>query len=81
MGSCYHNCNSLSGGDITIAAYEKFNARGIQVLDEVLPLAVYGWLMGGDFERLQVVTKGGSQGDYRAIEKYVRYLLDRVKNN
>lgn len=70
-----------SGGDITIAVYKKFHASGIQVLDEVIPLAVYGRLVGGSFDGFPVVTKGGSQGNQGAMEKCVRYLFDRVQNN
>lgn len=66
-----------SGGDTTLAIYKALSAQGIQIIDEVLPLAVYGKLMRGDFHGLHVVTKGGSQGDKYALEKCFRYLFDR----
>lgn len=70
-----------SGGDITMAVYDKLGISGIRILDEVLPLAVYGQLLGGKFPGFSVITKGGSQGDMRAIEKCVRYLFDKIQNN
>lgn len=68
-----------SGGDITKAVYDKLNAEAIRIQDQVLPLAVYGQLLEGKFPGLLVVTKGGSQGNNRAIEKCVRYLFDKIQ--
>ena len=35
---------------------EKFGASGLDLKDEVLPLAAYGLFSGGEFEGLHVVT-------------------------
>lgn len=56
-----------SGGDITIALLEKLDADGIEVRDEVLPLAVYGRILGGRLPKLRIVTKGGMIGGDDAI--------------
>ncbi len=56
-----------SGGDITLAVYEKLDADGIALIKEVLPLAACGRLSGGARERLNVVTKGGMVGDLHAM--------------
>ena len=56
-----------SGGDITIALLEKLGADGIEVRDEVLPLAVYGRILGGRLPKLRIVTKGGMIGGDDAI--------------
>lgn len=56
-----------SGGDITIALLEKLDADGIEVRDEVLPLAVYGRIFGGRLPKLRIVTKGGMIGGDDAI--------------
>lgn len=69
-----------SGGDITFSVYRELGTRGIRVLDEILPLAVFGTLTGGEFQGLPVITKGGSQGDDRAIETCVRYLFEAVNS-
>lgn len=56
-----------SGGDITIALLERLDADGIAVRDEVLPLAVYGRILGGRLPKLRIVTKGGMIGGDDAI--------------
>ena len=56
-----------SGGDITIALLEELDADGIEVRDEVLPLAVYGRILGGRLPKLRIVTKGGMIGGDDAI--------------
>lgn len=68
-----------SGGDITRKVYDRCGVKGIQVLDEVLPLAVYGELIGSEFPNLKVITKGGSQGNRQAICQCVRYLLQHME--
>ena len=68
----------LSGGDITQAVCEKFNASGLDLRDEVLPLAAYGLFYGGEFNGLHVVTKGGSQGDSDAINLCINYLKSKL---
>lgn len=67
-----------SGGDITLSIYRKMGVEGIEVEEEVLPLAVYGKLIGGIKPGFKVVTKGGSQGNSDAIEQCARYLIDKM---
>lgn len=56
-----------SGGDVTIALLNRINASGIDIRDEVLPLAVYGRVLGGEKPGLRIVTKGGMIGGDDAI--------------
>ena len=44
-----------SGGDITIALLEKLKAIGVEIREEVIPLAAYGRLIGGDFPNLKII--------------------------
>ena len=67
-----------SGGDVTQAVCEKFGASGLDLRDEVLPLAAYGLFYGGEFDGLHVVTKGGSQGNSDAINMCVNYLKAKL---
>ena len=67
-----------SGGGITVAVCAKFGTSGLNLRDEVLPLAAYGTLLGGDFEGLHIITKGGSQGDNDAINKCITYLKEKI---
>ncbi|MHB9305095.1 four-carbon acid sugar kinase family protein [Fusobacterium polymorphum] len=66
-----------SGGDITIALLEKLKAIGIEIREEVIPLAAYGRLIGGDFPNLKLVSKGGMVGD----EKTIKLCLHKIKND
>ena len=67
-----------TGGDVTQALCAKFGASGLDLRDEVLPLAAYGLFYGGEFNGLHVVTKGGSQGNSDAINLCVNYLKSKL---
>jgi uncharacterized protein YgbK (DUF1537 family) len=67
-----------SGGDVTQAVCRKFGASGLELRDEVLPLAAYGLLLGGALNGLHIVTKGGSQGGKNAINICVNYLKGKL---
>ncbi len=63
-----------SGGDITVAVCHKMETSGIDLADEVLPLAAFGSFMDGPFKGVQIITKGGSQGQSDAIARCIAYL-------
>ena len=67
-----------SGGDVTVAVCKKFQAAGLRLMDEVLPLAAYGQFLKGDFEGIHIITKGGSQGGRDAINRCVTYLKEKL---
>ena len=67
-----------TGGDITVSVCESFGAAGLDLKDEVLPLAAYGTILGGPFEGTHLITKGGSQGDNDAINKCITYLKEKI---
>ena len=67
-----------SGGDVTQALCRCFGASGLELKGEVLPLAAYGLMLGGEFSGLHVVTKGGSQGNSDAINRCVNYLKEKL---
>ena len=66
-----------SGGDITIALLEKLKAIGVEIHEEVITLAAYGRIIGGDFPNLKLVSKGGMVGD----EKTIKLCLHKIKND
>ena len=66
------------GGDITVAVCERFDAAGLRLLDEVLPLAAYGTFLYGPFDGTHIITKGGSQGDNTAINQCITYLKEKL---
>jgi uncharacterized protein YgbK (DUF1537 family) len=59
----------ISGGDVTIAVCNKLEAVGIEVKDEVLPLAVYGRILEGKYHNTAIITKGGLIGEKKAMIK------------
>lgn len=65
----------LTGGDMTAAFCKACGAWAIELRGEVLPLAAYGILQGGEFSGLPVVTKGGLVGAADGALKCVEYLL------
>lgn len=52
-----------TGGDVTAEVLDGLGGVGIEVLDEVVPLAAGGTLVGGPRAGLPIVTKGGLVGD------------------
>lgn len=68
-----------SGGDVTQAICAASGAAGLDLRDEVLPLAAYGRFTGGELDGIDFVTKGGSQGDKQALIRCVDYLQEKMK--
>ena len=64
----------LTGGDIAAACLAELTADGLDVADEVVPLAVAGSLVGGPWSGLPVVTKGGLVGDEDTAVACVAFL-------
>ena len=67
-----------SGGDITVSVCDGFNTAGLRLRDEVLPLAAYGKFLGGEFDGVHLITKGGSQGGPDAINLCITYLKEKL---
>ncbi|WP_018922779.1 four-carbon acid sugar kinase family protein [Salsuginibacillus kocurii] len=67
-----------SGGDVTASLCAFSRANGIALEDEVIPLASYGRLVGGYFDRLPIVTKGGMVGDKRSMLEAVKFLRTKL---
>ncbi|WP_033542533.1 four-carbon acid sugar kinase family protein [Planococcus sp. CAU13] len=63
-----------SGGDVTAALCSVSKAEAIGLEDEVLPLAAYGRFIGGTFDGMPVVTKGGMVGEKQSIYDCVKFL-------
>ncbi|WP_375091320.1 four-carbon acid sugar kinase family protein (plasmid) [Peribacillus sp. RS7] len=69
IGGCFS-----SGGDVTASLCSIVRAEGIKLIDEILPLVAYGQFIGGYFDGIPLVTKGGTAGDKKAIYTSVKYL-------
>lgn len=64
-----------TGGDIIAAVCRACDARGIELIGEVLPLATYGRIVGGPRSGMPMVTKGGLVGGPDAAVKCVEHLI------
>lgn len=73
IGGCFS-----SGGDVTASLCSIGKAEGIKLEDEVLPLVAYGQFIGGYFDGIPLVTKGGMVGDKKAIYTCVKYLQAKI---
>ncbi|MGE6379202.1 four-carbon acid sugar kinase family protein [Peribacillus muralis] len=69
IGGCFS-----SGGDVTASLCSIVRAEGIKLIDEISPLVAYGQFIGGYFDGIPLVTKGGTAGDKKAIYTSVKYL-------
>ncbi|MEP7191905.1 MAG: four-carbon acid sugar kinase family protein [Actinomycetota bacterium] len=63
-----------TGGDVTAALLAELGSHGLEISGEVVPLAVAGTLVGGGWDGLQVVTKGGLVGDAHTTVVCVDHL-------
>jgi D-threonate/D-erythronate kinase len=64
-----------SGGDITLAVCRRLQAGAIELVSEVMPLAVSGRLVGGLHPGQVILTKGGLVGDTTAAVTCVNHIL------
>lgn len=70
-----------SGGDITQSFLKSTGTTGIQIKDEIIPLAVYGTIMGGKLSGKSIVTKGGLIGDEYTLTECAEYLQTKIAND
>ncbi|WP_010235159.1 four-carbon acid sugar kinase family protein [Clostridium arbusti] len=73
IGSVY-----TSGGDVTEDFCNKIKADGIDVKDEVIPLAIYGRVIGGVFDNKPIITKGGLVGSKDTLSVCINYLKTKT---
>ncbi|MDQ0217696.1 four-carbon acid sugar kinase family protein [Peribacillus cavernae] len=70
-----------SGGDVTASLCATGKTHGIQLIDEVIPLAAYGQFIGGYLDGMSIVTKGGLVGDEGGITTCVRFLINQLSKS
>jgi D-threonate/D-erythronate kinase len=66
----------LSGGDVAAAVLREIGTETMELLEEVVPLAVMARIVGGPLAGIKIVTKGGAVGDREAIVTCIRSLLE-----
>lgn len=67
----------VSGGDVTASLASITLASGIKLIDEVGPLIAYGYLLGGKYEGLPLITKGGMIGNRETLYEAIQYLKSK----
>lgn len=67
-----------SGGEVTVATIRALGSSGFTVRDQVLPLAVYGHIIGGAHPDLPMITKGGFVGGQHSLVECVEYLFTKI---
>lgn len=65
-----------SGGDITLSFLHNTEADGIHLLNQVMPLCVYGKIVGGRFDGLPLITKGGMIGEHDAYSEIKEFFME-----
>ena len=68
-----------SGGDVTLSFLTHSGAKGIKLEKEVVPLCVYGKVVEGKFDSLNIITKGGMIGDENTYLT-IKTFFEGVKN-
>lgn len=67
-----------SGGEVTVTTIRTLGGTGFSVRDSVIPLAVYGHILGGSHPGLPMVTKGGFVGDSEGLVQCVEFLFTKI---
>ena len=67
-----------SGGDTTLSFLLDNDAKGIELIDEVMPLCVYGKVVEGRFNGLPIITKGGMIGNEDAYLLISEYFEEEI---
>lgn len=67
-----------SGGDVTMEVMKILGVEGIDIKDEVIPLAVYGRFIGGKYPNMPAITKGGLIGDNKTLSLCIDYLVTKI---
>jgi uncharacterized protein YgbK (DUF1537 family) len=67
-----------SGGDTTLSFLMNNDAKGIELVDEVMPLCVFGKVVEGKFDGLPIITKGGMIGNEDAYLLISEYFEEEI---
>jgi uncharacterized protein YgbK (DUF1537 family) len=65
----------VSGGRTAGLLMDALGARGVRALDEIRPLCGSGQLVGGGWDGLSIITKGGLVGDPSTLRELVESLV------
>lgn len=69
----------LTGGDVMVGGCRALEAEGLRLIDYVIPQADQGVLLGGPFNGLPVIGKGGLTGRPETTIQCVNRIFDERK--
>lgn len=69
----------LTGGDVMACTCHALGASGLRLLDYVIPQVDLAEIVGGPFEGIRTVCKGGLTGDQSTAVHAVNRLFDEMK--
>ena len=67
-----------SGGDVSVAICERLGISGFDVKNEVIPLAIYSRLTGGERHQMPIVTKCWLVGQQDTLFMCLDYLKSEI---
>jgi uncharacterized protein YgbK (DUF1537 family) len=67
-----------TGGDVTLSFLKENHAKAISLKKEVFPLCVYGKVVEGKYDGLNIITKGGMIGSEDAYIKIKNYIEENL---
>lgn len=70
-------CVYLCGGDIARDFLDALQIEAIDIMDEVIPLAVYGKILDSRYDGIQILTKGGMIGENSTICDMIEYARQK----
>lgn len=69
----------LTGGDTMVTTLKALGAKGIELIDYVIPQTDLGKIIGGSYEDLLIVGKGGLTGDLHTAIKAVNKIYEEYQ--
>lgn len=71
----------MTGGDTLVTVLKALGAAGIRLIDTVQPQTNLGVIIGGEFEGIKIVGKGGLIGKEDTAIKVINRLFYEMKRN
>lgn len=75
MGGLY-----LSGGDIALAVARALDAKGFEIKGQIAGCVPWGYLLGGPFHQVPVMTKAGGFGTENTLLEVLRFLEEKLSD-
>ncbi|MGL5054354.1 MAG: four-carbon acid sugar kinase family protein [Fusobacteriaceae bacterium] len=64
------------GGEVSVEILRSIEAKGVEILEEIVPLVAYGKIIGGLAPNMKFISKGGDVGEPNLI----KICIDKLEN-